>query len=98
MHCAGLRRLRRLRRRSRRRLRTLAPRPRRKRRKAASRTCWNGSCSTTSSAMATWLVHIALLAYAAGAAAFLTWLVRGGPRAVRIGRMLLLAGVLIHLG
>ena len=48
--------------------------------------------------MATWLVHIALLAYAAGAAAFLTWLVRAGPRAVRIGRILLLAGVLVHLG
>ena len=51
-----------------------------------------------SGSMATWLVHIALLAYAGGAAAFLTWLVRAGPRAVRIGRILLLAGVLIHLG
>jgi glutamyl-tRNA reductase len=46
--------------------------------------------------MATWLVHIALLAYAAGAAAFLTWLVRPDFRWVRIGRGLLLAGVIVH--
>src|SRR3954471_7563538 len=47
--------------------------------------------------MATLLVHISLLAYAAGAAAFLTWLVRPGARWVRAGRILLLAGVLLHL-
>ena len=46
--------------------------------------------------MATLLVHIALLAYAAGAAAFLTWLVRANPRAARIGRALLLVGVVVH--
>lgn len=46
--------------------------------------------------MATLLVHIALLAYAAGAAAFLTWLVRESPRAVRVGRVALLAGVALH--
>jgi ABC-type uncharacterized transport system permease subunit len=46
--------------------------------------------------MTTILVHIALLAYTAGAAAFLTWLVR--PRAgwARAGRILLLAGVVVH--
>ena len=48
--------------------------------------------------MATVLVHISLLAYAAGAAAFLTWLVKPGPRWVRLGRLLLLAGVLLHFG
>ncbi|HUJ29383.1 MAG TPA: cytochrome c biogenesis protein CcsA [Myxococcales bacterium] len=46
--------------------------------------------------MATWLVHIALLAYAAGAVAFLTWLVRESRRAVRIGRISLLVGVALH--
>src|SRR5258706_3765472 len=46
--------------------------------------------------MATLLVHISLLAYAAGAAAFLTWLVKPGPRWVRLGRLLLVAGVLLH--
>ncbi|HEY2028202.1 MAG TPA: cytochrome c biogenesis protein CcsA [Myxococcales bacterium] len=42
------------------------------------------------------LVHIALLAYTAGAAAFLTWLLR--PRALwaRLGRIFLLVGVLVH--
>src|SRR5207248_4423697 len=44
------------------------------------------------------LVHIALLAYAAGAAAFLAWLVRPVPRRAQAGRWLLLAGVVIHLG
>src|SRR5258708_11136481 len=48
--------------------------------------------------MATLLVHISLLAYAAGAAAFLTWLVKPGPRWVRLGRLLLVAGVLLHFG
>jgi ABC-type uncharacterized transport system permease subunit len=43
--------------------------------------------------MAPILVHIALLAYAAGAAAFLTWLVRPRPALVRAGRILLLAFV-----
>lgn len=46
--------------------------------------------------MATVLVHISLLAYAAGAAAFLTWLVRPSQRWVRAGRILLLAGLLLH--
>jgi len=46
--------------------------------------------------MAPILVHIALLAYAAGAAAFLTWLVRPRPRLVRAGRVLLLVGVIVH--
>src|SRR5207249_5536765 len=41
---------------------------------------------------------ISLLAYAAGAAAFLTWLVKPGPRWVRLGRLLLVAGVLLHFG
>ncbi len=46
--------------------------------------------------MAAILVHIALLAYAAGAAAFLGWLVRPRPGLVRAGRVLLLVGVLVH--
>src|SRR6266849_1693054 len=46
--------------------------------------------------MATLLVHIALLAYAAGAAAFLIWLVRPGRRFVQWGRALLCGGVLVH--
>ncbi len=46
--------------------------------------------------MATILVHIALLAYAAGAAAFLTWLVKPQTGLARAGRILLLAGVLVH--
>src|SRR2546430_13678867 len=46
--------------------------------------------------MATILVHIALLAYTAGAAVFLTWLVRPSPGLVRAGRMLLLVGVVVH--
>lgn len=48
--------------------------------------------------MATLLVHIAMLAYAAGAAAFLVWLVRPDARWVRLGRLCLLAGVVLHLG
>jgi ABC-type uncharacterized transport system permease subunit len=48
--------------------------------------------------MATLLVHIALLAYTAGAAAFLTWLVRPDRRWVQAGRALLLAGVVLHFG
>lgn len=47
--------------------------------------------------MATILVHISLLAYAAGAAAFLTWLVRPSRRWVRVGRILLLAGLALHV-
>src|SRR5712691_10972951 len=47
--------------------------------------------------MATLLVHIALLAYTAGAAAFLTWLVRPDLRWARGGRALLLLGLLVHL-
>lgn len=46
--------------------------------------------------MATVLVHIALLAYVAGAAAFLTWLLRPQARWVRAGRALLAIGVLVH--
>ena len=48
--------------------------------------------------MATILVHIALIAYAASAAAFLTWLVKPHTRLARAGRILLLAGVLVHFG
>jgi len=46
--------------------------------------------------METVLVHIALIAYAAGTGAFLTWLVRPGPRWAKAGRWLLLAGVVVH--
>ena len=48
--------------------------------------------------MATALVHIALLAYAAGAVAFLGWLVRPGARLVNAGRLFLLVGLVLHLG
>jgi ABC-type transport system involved in cytochrome c biogenesis permease subunit len=48
--------------------------------------------------METLLVHIALLAYAAGATSFLAWLVRPVPRRAQAGRWLLRAGVVIHLG
>ena len=48
--------------------------------------------------MATLLVHIALLAYAAAAAAYLTWLVRPREWLVSAGRALLFAGLLLHLG
>lgn len=48
--------------------------------------------------MATILVHISLLAYTAGAAAFLTWLVRADAKWVRAGRLLLLAGLVLHAG
>lgn len=48
--------------------------------------------------MATILVHISLLAYAAGAAAFLTWLVRPSRRWVQAGRIFLLAGLVLHVG
>ncbi len=47
--------------------------------------------------MATLLVHIALLAYAAAAAAYLTWLVRPRSWLVSAGRALLYAGLLLHL-
>ena len=47
--------------------------------------------------MATLLVHIALLAYAAAAAAYLTWLVRPRERLVSAGRALLFTGLLLHL-
>jgi ABC-type uncharacterized transport system permease subunit len=46
--------------------------------------------------MAPILVHIALLTYALGAAAFLTWLVRPRERLARAGRLLLLVGVIVH--
>lgn len=47
--------------------------------------------------MATILVHISLFAYAAGAAAFLTWLVRPSRRWVQAGRIFLLAGLVLHV-
>src|SRR5258705_2588149 len=46
--------------------------------------------------MATILVHIALIAYAASAAAFLTWLVKPHTWLARAGRILMAAGVLVH--
>lgn len=46
---------------------------------------------------ATILVHVALLAYAAAAATYLTWLVRPREWLVPAGRALLLAGLLLHL-
>jgi len=46
--------------------------------------------------MATILVHIALIAYAASAAAFLTWLVKPQTRLARAGRVLMLIGVIVH--
>ena len=48
--------------------------------------------------MATALVHMALLAYAAGAVAYLAWLVRPDTRLVNAGRFCLLAGLVLHLG
>lgn len=48
--------------------------------------------------MATVLVHISLLAYVAGAAAYLTWLVRVSARWASAGRLFLLAGLLLHVG
>lgn len=48
--------------------------------------------------METLLVHIALISYAAGAAAFLTWLVRPDPRWAKAGRWLLLVGLVVHVG
>src|SRR5256885_1934988 len=47
--------------------------------------------------MTTVLVHIALLAYAAASAAYLTWLVRPRDWLVTAGRALLFAGLLLHL-
>jgi ABC-type uncharacterized transport system permease subunit len=47
--------------------------------------------------METLLVHLALIAYAAGTAAFLAWLVQPDERRARLGRWLLFAGVLVHL-
>src|SRR5438128_2219788 len=46
--------------------------------------------------MATLLVHIALLAYAAAAAAYLAWLVRPREGLVSAGRLLLLSGLVLH--
>ncbi|HUJ28992.1 MAG TPA: cytochrome c biogenesis protein CcsA [Myxococcales bacterium] len=46
--------------------------------------------------METLLVHLALVAYASGTAAFLTWLVQPDDRWPRIGRWLLLAGAVVH--
>lgn len=46
--------------------------------------------------MAPILVHIALIAYAAAAAAFLTWLVRPRSALAQAGRILLLVGVVVH--
>jgi ABC-type uncharacterized transport system permease subunit len=47
--------------------------------------------------VATVLVHIALLAYAAAAAIYLTWLVRPRDWLVPAGRLLLFAGLVLHL-
>ena len=47
--------------------------------------------------MATILVHIALLAYAGAAAAFLAWLVKPKHGLVSAGRLLLFLGLLTHL-
>jgi ABC-type uncharacterized transport system permease subunit len=47
--------------------------------------------------IATVLVHIALVAYAAAAAAYLGWLVKPRDRLVSGGRWLLLAGLVLHL-
>lgn len=46
--------------------------------------------------MATILVHIAMLAYAAGAVAYLAWLVRADQRWSNAGRALLAVGVVVH--
>jgi ABC-type uncharacterized transport system permease subunit len=48
--------------------------------------------------MATALVHIAILLYAAGAVAYLGWLVRPDGRLVAAGRSCLLGGLVLHLG
>jgi ABC-type uncharacterized transport system permease subunit len=48
--------------------------------------------------MATALVHIAILLYAAGAAAYLGWLLRPDGRLVALGRACLLGGLVLHLG
>jgi len=47
--------------------------------------------------MATVLVHIALLAYAAAAATYLGWLVKPRDRLVSLGRGLLLIGLVLHV-
>ncbi|HKC61712.1 MAG TPA: cytochrome c biogenesis protein CcsA [Myxococcales bacterium] len=47
--------------------------------------------------IATVLVHIALVAYAAAAAAYLGWLVKPRDRLVSAGRLLLFAGLVLHL-
>jgi len=48
--------------------------------------------------MTTALVHIALLAYAGAAGCYLAWLVKPDGRLVSVGRVLLFAGLLAHLG
>jgi ABC-type uncharacterized transport system permease subunit len=48
--------------------------------------------------LSTWFVHIALVAYAGAAGLFLTWLVKPQQRLPSIGRVLLLAGLVAHLG
>ncbi|HXN56483.1 MAG TPA: cytochrome C biogenesis protein, partial [Myxococcales bacterium] len=48
--------------------------------------------------MATALVHIALIAYTAGAAVYLVWLLRPRERFVAAGRILLAGGLVLHLG
>jgi len=47
--------------------------------------------------MATVLVHIALIAYAAAAATYLGWLVKPRDRLVSLGRGLLLIGLVLHV-
>ena len=48
--------------------------------------------------MAIALVHIALVAYLAASVSYLAWLLSPRPRLVSIGRLGLLAGLLLHLG
>ena len=48
--------------------------------------------------METALVHLALLAYASGAAALFAWLVKPARTRARAGRWLLAAGALLHAG
>lgn len=44
------------------------------------------------------MVHVALIAYALGAASFLAWLLRPTARRARAGRWLLAGGALLHAG
>ena len=44
------------------------------------------------------LVHIALLLYTFGVAAWLAWLLRATPARVRAGRWSMIAGAILHAG